>query len=1165
MNRNRIIKKRIISIITICAMVFSILAFLPSAKSDAIYGASKNKQTTNFANVVLFAHFQGDTEGKDFFADQTNRDAIMKIYDGDHGRSFTNYMKTISYDQFQVHNIFPQDTGTSIESVELPITEEQASADICDTTIIDAVIKEVPALKNKTIDYDNDGYIDNLTIILRGGSLPSERSSSLTSHKSDYPGEATWSNKDIGAYNMLNTYFLIEHSTLPQSSGVVAHEFLHTLGYPDLYTETGESYPVYVWDIMGHASQYLQYPLAYLRMHFTDWIDIETVTSDTSGLTLHTQDNAKGNQAYIIQSPLNEHEVFVVEFRKKATGASYVDEDTIDSRIGGSGLIVYRVDTTVTQLSNHYGETGIYVFRPQSGQMGYDANDSICVQRAFLSKESGRTSIGSADLSKGLTDGALTYSDGSNSGIIISNVSSAEGDSMTFDVTIPDAGAIDTWNNTGFADNGSGNKNVALAADGNTQYMIGCADGKFSLHQYNGTAWTQLGASPAFSEADTPTTMSLFFHNGTLYLGYDRMAKSEFVLKKYNASAKTWTEVTTISDVVYGFDTRTIGGELYIATAGSASAKLHKLESDKFTSLGTYFDDYCGQPRIADINGTIYVSVRDASETNIIQVYQYASSAFTKVSNDTIMNSYTYDMEVLDNKLYISAADPSTKKLKMYSYDGANWDSGNTSDIDYFSPVLVNSQGNLYVLVSPSDGDGYTQVYSYDAEAKEFTLEGINVDSEANNLHLTSSDSNLYVCYVLNPDGSNVIRMKSKKTTNELLSLTITPPTKTAYLKGDTVSTEGLEVKANYVKGSKVLEEGSYEISGFDTGKTGTRTATVSYGGKEGSFVFEIHRNPDDPTIDIEETQINIDKTNFAYTGKEINPVPMIKYNNNTLVNGIDYLLSYSNNRNCGTATITITGIGYYSGTTVQNFTIKKYNHNGWKNIDGNWYYFRNDIAVTGWLLSGGKWYYLDKHGLMLTGLQTIGGQKYYLNSSGAMITGWVMSDGHWYYFTSSGDAAKGWLHLGAWYYFDTDGKMLTGHHTIGGQRYYLTNSGAMHTGWLNVEGTWYYYTDNGASKSWLKVGGIWYYFDNDYKMLTGLQSIGGQKYYFDRNGAMKTGWQRIDTIWYYFSNSGSAVKGWLQLSGVWYYLDNQGRMLTGEQNINGKTYVFDYSGKWIK
>ncbi|MCD7840248.1 MAG: glycoside hydrolase family 25 protein [Erysipelotrichaceae bacterium] len=60
------------------------------------------------------------------------------------------------------------------------------------------------------------------------------------------------------------------------------------------------------------------------------------------------------------------------------------------------------------------------------------------------------------------------------------------------------------------------------------------------------------------------------------------------------------------------------------------------------------------------------------------------------------------------------------------------------------------------------------------------------------------------------------------------------------------------------------------------------------------------------------------------YTGSAIKPNPTVTYNNHTLTKGTDYKVSYSNNINAGTATITITGINNYSGTISKTFTIQK-------------------------------------------------------------------------------------------------------------------------------------------------------------------------------------------------------------------------------------------------
>ena len=61
-----------------------------------------------------------------------------------------------------------------------------------------------------------------------------------------------------------------------------------------------------------------------------------------------------------------------------------------------------------------------------------------------------------------------------------------------------------------------------------------------------------------------------------------------------------------------------------------------------------------------------------------------------------------------------------------------------------------------------------------------------------------------------------------------------------------------------------------------------------------------------------------------AYTGKAITQSPTVKLGSTKLKAGTDYTASYKNNKNVGTATITITGKGSYKGTATATFKIKK-------------------------------------------------------------------------------------------------------------------------------------------------------------------------------------------------------------------------------------------------
>lgn len=68
---------------------------------------------------------------------------------------------------------------------------------------------------------------------------------------------------------------------------------------------------------------------------------------------------------------------------------------------------------------------------------------------------------------------------------------------------------------------------------------------------------------------------------------------------------------------------------------------------------------------------------------------------------------------------------------------------------------------------------------------------------------------------------------------------------------------------------------------------------------------------------------------------------------------------------------------------------------NGWINDQGKWYFIdRDGIMATGWLIKDGTWYYLDDTGAMVGGTtKSIDGVEYAFDESGAMKsesgTGW--------------------------------------------------------------------------------------------------------------------------------------------------------------------------------
>ena len=64
--------------------------------------------------------------------------------------------------------------------------------------------------------------------------------------------------------------------------------------------------------------------------------------------------------------------------------------------------------------------------------------------------------------------------------------------------------------------------------------------------------------------------------------------------------------------------------------------------------------------------------------------------------------------------------------------------------------------------------------------------------------------------------------------------------------------------------------------------------------------------------------------TSPVYTGKVLKPLPVVKMGNTTLKKDKDYQVFYKNNKNAGKATLTLKGIGKYTGSKSVSFTIRR-------------------------------------------------------------------------------------------------------------------------------------------------------------------------------------------------------------------------------------------------
>ncbi len=709
-------------------------------------------------NIVLFGYFADDTQtAADAYFDQYAGELVGYI-DGSFGRSLKNYLSTISYGQLQMENIIPQYDGTTVHALQVPVNESDALVQNLDAQVIESLITQMPSIADKTVDLDGDGYVDNVTVILKADQSASAASATtLVAHKSDYSGTAKINSKSLATYTVFGTDRLRS-----EGSSLLAHEFLHTLGYADLYRNSGNDRPVYSWSVMGGVIPGSpQYPLAYERMYFTHWIDIDTVTESTA-LTLDTQSNADGNQAFILKSPLNENEIFVVEYRKKPP-LNYTEQESLDCRIGGTGVIVYRVNLNVDGLTNLGGYTGIYVFRPQSGQPGYTGSEVVDVAHAYLpytdsSSGESRNTIGSADMSATLADGALTFSDGSNSGIVLKNIAvSADEQQATLEVEIPQKSDYDLWQGLNYDSAGTLTYGVTMTEVDGALYTVAAENKKIRSRKYANGVWSDF--APEISESFA-TEFQLARQGNDLYMAFNDTNGAARLMRYDLTAGGSWQAVRTVDNAGTGVSLRVIDGTLYMACITNRQVGymyyndllLMKVDGSSATDLGTYVTGtFIGQPKLVDYGG-LCLLYRAAN--SVITALKWNGTDFEKFSDDTIKGNY-YDAVSSGGKLYLSLGGST---LQTAAYDGTNWTIGTDSGIACGETAWTTLGGALYLVASPNTESGNLLLYRYDGGA--FTQEGERIDSPASTLTACPVGNTVYLSYVRGADQK--ITFKSK-------------------------------------------------------------------------------------------------------------------------------------------------------------------------------------------------------------------------------------------------------------------------------------------------------------------------------------------------------------------------------------------------------------------
>ena len=232
------------------------------------------------------------------------------------------------------------------------------------------------------------------------------------------------------------------------------------------------------------------------------------------------------------------------------------------------------------------------------------------------------------------------------------------------------------------------------------------------------------------------------------------------------------------------------------------------------------------------------------------------------------------------------------------------------ADMEFNGAAMEPKVGLHYIYTDPQE---QYQDYTL-TEGTDYTL------SYKNNIQ--SGTATVVVTGMGNYSGTREINFKITPISMETDAVVINQINDAVYNAAGAIPTASLTY-TNPTTGAKyeLIEGTDYTITATNNTAIGDATATITAieggsftGSKTGTF--RVVGDLADATTSPIDMQV--------VTGSEIKPAVTLTYAGKDLVEGTDYTVTYANNVNAGTATVTFTAVptSYYTGTTTAEFTI---------------------------------------------------------------------------------------------------------------------------------------------------------------------------------------------------------------------------------------------------
>lgn len=388
--------------------------------------AKAQSETKELTNLVIFLRFADDEEIDHSFAD------IDSMFNCRTPRYYSvyNYYDAMTYGRIHYNTVYTNNIQNGIivsyrdtmprgyfqpyDSAENPIGYQPWEQPFMGISMREAQLQArafhyVDSLglvdTNIVLDGDGDGYIDNVSFIVKGD--VGGWASILWPHMEYFPHDSIDHSVTVNGMRPNTFNFEFEGSEHGYfTAQVFCHELGHSLNLPDLYHYVNYSNvtPAGSWDVMCNNHEGANHTAAIYKNKILHVCDDPIEITHDGDYTLYSVGSSPHQNCYYIKSAIDSTQWFTFEYRNK--------QDPFEFGIPHTGLITARWNDTVPldyngMFANAFfdGQSRAHqywVFRPGSDSDTEDGN----IYAAYFCAQVERTEFGpSTNPHPYLTDG----------------------------------------------------------------------------------------------------------------------------------------------------------------------------------------------------------------------------------------------------------------------------------------------------------------------------------------------------------------------------------------------------------------------------------------------------------------------------------------------------------------------------------------------------------------------------------------------------------------------------------------------------------------------------------------------------------------------------------------------------------------------------------------